>query len=54
MFSSIIVIIMIIPEQVLTAGEGPVQWEQWWYSVITFMTCRSSRSTVVLSNLVLI
>lgn len=29
MFSSIIVIIMIIPEQVLTAGEGPVQWEQW-------------------------
>ena len=29
MLISIIVIIMIIAEQVLTAGEGPVQWEQW-------------------------
>ena len=41
---------MIIAEQVLTAGEGPVQWEQW--VVLSFQIY--SRSTVVLSNLVLI
>lgn len=29
MLISIIVIIMIIAEQVLTACEGPEQWEQW-------------------------
>lgn len=29
MFISTIIIIMIIAEQVLTAGEGHVQWEQW-------------------------
>lgn len=26
---SIIVIVKIIAEQVFTAGEGPLQWEQW-------------------------
>lgn len=29
MFISTIIIIMIIAEQVPTAGERPIQWEQW-------------------------
>lgn len=56
MLINIIGIIMIIAEQVLTAGERLVQWEQWVIMVIfIYLTYdMSSRSRVVLSNLIII